>query len=229
MSHNYNIPPMPEYTPPFMPGQKQSNQGESDERSATQREPNRSEEPLPPPTQPERGQQTAGCIALEQCAQRLMELATGVDCFKVDHISHFDSSDVIVSKPYGVHINEGGELIEMQLFLRIQNEQKLMFGLCLYELPLETGEKYQNPIRIPNRNMFERTIHQLPKVLDILHQCGYHWYSTLPATQPEVDVEELAAKEWAKKTPTLPMDSLYLQGFKAAQSLLQQQGEGFGT
>jgi hypothetical protein len=32
------------------------NQGESNERSATQQEPNRSEEPLPPPTQPEREQ-----------------------------------------------------------------------------------------------------------------------------------------------------------------------------
>lgn len=112
---------------------------------------------------------------IENYAQEIINLSTGLDSFKVAEISHFDTSDVIVSKPYGFKIDESGKLIEMQLYFRVQNESKKMFGLTLYEMPLEMGEKYQNPIRIPGMNYFERTIHSLPKVLKILSDCGYEW------------------------------------------------------
>lgn len=112
---------------------------------------------------------------LQQYAQQIIDIATGVDGFRIEGVSHFDTSDVITTEPYGLQIDDSGKLIEMQLFFRVQNEGKKMYGLTMYEMPVETGEQYQNPIRIPGRNLFERTIHGLPEVLRILSQCGYVW------------------------------------------------------
>lgn len=111
---------------------------------------------------------------LELQMQRLMELASGWKIFKADHVSHFDTADVIVSKPYGLQIDDSG-LTEMVLYLRILNEGKKMYGLTLYEMPLSVGDKYQNPVRIQNKNFFERTIHNLPQVLSILKDLGYEF------------------------------------------------------
>jgi hypothetical protein len=107
--------------------------------------------------------------------QRLLELSTGFKIFKAKKATHFDTADVIVSEPYGLQIDDSGQLTEMVLYLRILNEDKRMYGLTLYEMPLNTGEKYQEPLRIQNKNYFERTIHNLPQVLSILNKLGYEF------------------------------------------------------
>lgn len=112
---------------------------------------------------------------LEKQKQRLLELASGWKTFIASHVSHFDTADVIVSEPYGLQIDDSGQLTEMVLYLRILNESKRMYGLTLYEMPLQTGEKYQEAIRIQNKNYFERTIHNLPQVLSILNGLGYEF------------------------------------------------------
>lgn len=106
---------------------------------------------------------------LELQMQHLIELASGWKIFKAKEVAHFDTADVIVSEPYGLQIDDSGQMIEMVLYLRILNERKRMYGLTLYEMPLQTGEKYQEAVRIQNKNYFERTIHNLPQVLSILN------------------------------------------------------------
>lgn len=112
---------------------------------------------------------------LEQQMQRLLELSSGFKIFKAQKVTHFDTADVIVSEPYGLQIDDSGQLTEMVLYLRILNEDKRMYGLTLYEMPLNTGEKYQEPLRIQNKNYFEITIHNLPHVLLILNKIGYEF------------------------------------------------------
>lgn len=112
---------------------------------------------------------------LEKQKQRLLELASGWKTFIAKEVSHFDTADVIVSEPYGLKIDDSGQMVEMVLYLRILNEGKRMYGLTLYEMPLQTGEKHQEPIRIQNKNYFERTIHNLPQVLSILNGLGYEF------------------------------------------------------
>lgn len=112
---------------------------------------------------------------LNKLKQRLLELASGRKTFTASHVSHFDTADVIVSEPYNLQIDDTGKLIEMVLYLRILNENKRMYGLTLYEMPLQTGEQYQQPLRIQNKNYFERTIHNLPQVLSILNSLGYEF------------------------------------------------------
>lgn len=112
---------------------------------------------------------------LDAQMQRLIELASGWRTFKASHVSHFDTSDVIVSEPYGLQIDNNGQMVEMVLYLRILNEGKRMYGLTLYEMPLQTGERRQESLRIQNKNYFERTIHNLPQVLSILNGLGYEF------------------------------------------------------
>ena len=112
---------------------------------------------------------------LENQKQRLLELASGWKKFIAKEVAHFDTADVIVSEPYGMQIDDSGQMVEMVLYLRILNEGKRMYGLTLYEMPLQTVEKYQEPLRIQNRNYFERTIHNLPQVLSILNGLGYEF------------------------------------------------------
>lgn len=107
--------------------------------------------------------------------QQLIELASGYKSFTANKVEHFDTADVIVSEPYNLQIDNSGQLTEMVLYLRILNENKRMYGLTLYEMPLHTGEQYQEPIRIQNKNYFERTIHNLPQVLSILNTMGYEF------------------------------------------------------
>lgn len=107
--------------------------------------------------------------------QRLLELATGDKTFKAVGVSYFDFAHVITSDRYSLHVDEKGEIIEMVMYLRIQNTNKVIFGISLYEMPLSPIEKYQNPIRIQNQNYFERTIHNLPHVLNILKELGYRY------------------------------------------------------
>lgn len=112
---------------------------------------------------------------LNKVKQRLLELASGWKIFTASYVTHFDTADVIVSEPYNLQIDDSGKLTEMVLYLRILNENKRMYGLTLYEMPLQTGEQYQESVRIQNKNYFERTIHNLPQVLQILNGLGYEF------------------------------------------------------
>lgn len=112
---------------------------------------------------------------LEKQKQKLLELASGWKKFKAKSVSHYDTADVIVSEPYNMRIEDTGQLQESVLYLRILNTNKRMYGLTLYDMPLKVGEKYQDALRMPGKNYFERTIHNLPQVLSILKGLGYEF------------------------------------------------------
>lgn len=112
-------------------------------------------------------------MTLETEAQRIIELATGSKAFKADHVSRFDYCHVITSEPYNVNIDDKGKLTEWALMIRIGNEFKDIFNLSICEMPMDILAKYQDSLRIQNKNYFERSIHNLPLVINALKDLGY--------------------------------------------------------
>jgi len=111
----------------------------------------------------------------KETQQRLLELATGTTYYKANKFSHFAECDVISSMPYKMKINKDGDLVELIMYLRIQNINMKVFGIELYEMYHKSAEEFQNALPVRNEDYFEKTLMNIPIFIDRLHSLGYEF------------------------------------------------------
>lgn len=102
---------------------------------------------------------------------RLIQLATGSKNITAKELSHFDHSDVISSESFGYRVNDQGEMMHAHFQLRILNDRKCITTIELEYVPVKAGEQYYEIGKLRE----QRTIYNLPFVVEILTSAGYNW------------------------------------------------------